>query len=110
MRKIQTQDVFKLARIIRLSGAKDELTETLKASTSSESNSGVLGVDLMMSLISACGNEEVENALYDLIGNIAEAKAGEIKTMDLDVLGTLLKDISEQNNLSRFFDLAVKSA
>lgn len=109
MRKIQTQDVFKLARIIRLSGAKDELTEALKASTSSELRSSA-GLDLMMSLISACGNEEVENALYDLIGNIAEAKAGEIKTMDLDDLGTLLKDISEQNNLSRFFDLAVKSA
>ena len=109
MRKIQTQDVFKLARIIRLSGAKDELTEALKASTSSELSSGA-GLDLMMSLISACGNEEVENALYALIGGIAEAKPDEIMTMDLDELGALLKDISEQNNLSRFFDLAVKSA
>ena len=109
MRKIKTHDVFKLARIINISGAKDEIAETLRATQSGDAP-GEVGITLMMTLISACGSEEVEKLLYELIGGIAEEKPDEIKNKDLDVLMDLLKEIAEQNNLLNFFETAVKSA
>lgn len=111
MRKIKTKDVFKMARIIKLSGAKDELADTLRASQSSGAgDAGQIGVDLIMTLCSACGSENIEKELYELIGDIAEMKPTEIRDMDLDVLIDLFKEIGELNNLSDFFESAVKSA
>ena len=80
MRKIKTKDVFTMARIIKLSGAKDEFAETLRASQSSDAgDAGKIGVDLIMTLCSACGEEAIEKKLYELVGDIAEMKAEEIK-------------------------------
>ena len=106
MRKIKTKDVFKMARIIKLSGAKDELADTLRTSQSSGAgDAGQIGVDLIMTLCSACGSENIEKELYELIGDIAEMKPTEIRDMDLDVLIDLFKEIGELNNLSDFFEL-----
>jgi len=111
MRKIKTQDVFKLARIIRISGAKNELAEILRASQNGNNGDArKVGVDLIMTLVSVCGEEEVEKMLYELIGGIAEKKPTDIMDLDLDELIELFKEIGEQNNLSNFFDTAVKSA
>ena len=111
MRRIKTKDVFKMARIIKISGAKEELADTLRASqTSDAGDAGKIGVDLIMTLCSACGSEQIEKELYDLIGDIAEVKANDIRDMDLDKLIDLLKEIGELNNLSDFFESAVKSA
>lgn len=108
MRKIKTHDVFKLARIIRISGAKKELTEALRASQ--EGDAREVGIDLIMTLVSVCGEEEVEKQLYELIGNISEKKPEEIEDLNLDEFIDLIKEIGEQNNLSNFFNTAVKSA
>ena len=108
MRKIKTKDVFKLARIIKLSGAKDEIAAALRATQSGENAAGV-GIELLMTLISSCADQEVETSLYELIGDISEEKSSVIKDMDLDELMDTLKEIGEQNNLSNFFDTAVKS-
>ena len=111
MRKIKTKDVFTMARIIKMSGTKDELAETLRASqTSDAGDAGRIGVDLIMTLCSACGEEPIEKKLYELIGDIAEMEATEIRDMDLDKLIELFKEIGEQNNLTNFFENAVKSA
>lgn len=107
MRKIKTKDVFSLARLIKNAGMKDELTETLKASSSGDARE--VGINFIMSLISACGNEETEKGIYKLIGDIAEKDPEDIENMDLEVLTDTIKEISEQNNLSNFFDAAVKS-
>lgn len=109
MRKIKTIDVFKLARIIRLSGAKEDIAESLRATQSGEAP-GEVGINLMMTLITVCGNEEVEKSIYELIGGVAEEEPDDIMNKDLDKLTELLRDIAEQNNLSNFFETAVKSA
>lgn len=108
MRKIKTKDVFALARLIKNAGMKDELAQTLKASSTGDARE--VGINFMMSLISACGNEETEKGVYSLIGQIAEKTPEAIEDMDLDVLLETLKEIDDQNNLSNFFDAAVKSA
>ena len=111
MRKIKTKDVFKMARIIKISGAKEELADALRASqTSDAGDAGKIGVDLIMTLCSACGSEQIEKELYEFIGDIAEVKANDIRDMDLDKLIDLFKEIAELNNLSDFFENAVKSA
>ena len=108
MRKIKTKDVFALARLIKNAGMKDELTEALKASSAEDARE--VGINFMMSLISACGNEETEKGIYSLIGQIAEKTPEAIEDMNLDELVDTLKEISDHNNLSNFFDAAVKSA
>ena len=109
MRKIKTFDVFKLARIIKLSGAKDELSTALRATQEPGGASGA-GIELLMTLVIACADQQIEDAFYDLVGDIAEEKPDKIKNMDLEELTTTFKEISEQNNLTVFFDAAVKSA
>lgn len=107
MRKIKTKDVFKLARIIRNSGAKDELTEVFG---NPEEDTRERGLKAAMTLISAASSEETEKAIYDLIGDIAEKKPSEIENMELEELKEVLKAIADENNLSNFFDAAVESA
>jgi len=108
MRKIKTKDVFKLARLIKISGTKEELTEILGASKSQDASE--IGLKAIMTLITACGEEETEKGIYELLADIAEKKPTDIENMELEELSTFLKEISEQNNLSNFFDTAVKSA
>lgn len=108
MRKIITKDVFKLARLIKHSGAKEELTDILGASR--EADASEIGLKAVMTLISACGEENTEKEIYELLSGIAEKKPSEIENMALEDLKELLEDIADENNLSDFFDAAVKSA
>lgn len=108
MRKIITKDVFKLARLIKHSGAKEELTDILGGSR--EKDASEVGLKAIMTLISACGEENTEKEIYELLSGIAEKKPEDIENMVLEDLKDLLKEIADQNNLSDFFDAAVKSA
>ena len=108
MREIITKDVFKLARLIKTSGAKDELTEIFGASKSMDASE--IGLKAVMTLISACGEEATEKQIYELLSGIAEKKPEEIENMSINDLKDLIRKIADQNNLSDFFEEAVKSA
>ena len=123
MRKINTGDVFKLARIIKATGAKEEIfniysesrkvKEELETEVSQESATEKteavqekIGIKIFFVIFDNCSDEKVEKLVYKLIGGIAEMKETEIEKMPLDEMIKLLGDIAKENNIVNFFDSA----
>lgn len=116
MRKLITRDVFKMARIIHKANAKEEIKQIFqKVADAKDSGADVetmqreAGMEVIAFIIDACGNEDVEKAIYDLIAGIAEKDADAIKNQSLDATIELLKAIAKENDIQNFFSVAVKS-
>ena len=114
MRKIETHDVFKMARIIKKAGIKGEFAKVFsesKALTDEETKSTKeLGVEVIFRIIEACSGEELEAMLYDFVAGIAEKDAETIKRMSLDALIDTFKEMGKMNNLTTFFSTAGRLA
>lgn len=109
MRKIQTQDVFKLARIIKSAKLKDVLAEIIEKINNEKSDSNLsekVGIQIFLALVENCADEKIEDKIYDLIGGIAEIPAKDIKSQSLDATLDTIKKISEENNMMAFFNQA----
>ena len=91
MRKINTGDVFKLARIIKATGAKEDIINIYseskrikeeiresatqeKAKEKSEEAQEKIGINIFFAIFEKCSDEKVEKLVYKLIGGIAEKK------------------------------------
>lgn len=111
MRKIQTQDVFKLARVIKRANLKDEIAKVVEetnAETEKEKISERVGIRVFLTIIENCSDERTEEMIYDLFGGIAEVPANNIKSQSLDVTFDMIKQIATENNMMNFFDAAGK--
>lgn len=111
MRKIQTQDVFKLARIIKNVNLKNEISKIIEeVNTESEKGnvSERVGVQVILTIIENCSDTKTEEKIYELIGGIAEVSAATIKSQSLDVTLNMIKQIASENNMMSFFDTAGK--
>lgn len=114
MRKIITSDVFKLARIIKKIGIKDDISamyaQVQQAKKQGEEfNSEKIGIDLMLKVIEACSTEEQEKQIYGLLAGIMEKTEEDIKNQSLDTLMEDIKRIFSENNMTNFFKAAAKS-
>lgn len=125
MRKINTGDVFKLARIIKATGAKEDIIniyseskkikEEIRESATQESSKEKteeaqekIGVEIFFAIFEKCSDEKVEKLVYTLIGGIAEKQETEIENMPLEEMLKLLGDIVKENNIANFFSAASK--
>lgn len=108
MRKINTQDVFKLARIMKKGKVEENIAKAVEEFTSSKDKkiSEKVGIKIMLTLFESCGEPEVENMIYDLFGGIAEIDPEEIKTQEFSKTMEMFKAISKENDLKNFFKLA----
>lgn len=110
MRKIQTQDVFKLARIIKSADLKNEISnaiEQINAGSKKDKNlSEKVGVRVFLTIVEGCADVKTEEQIYELIGGIAEIPASDIKTQSLDATIELIKKIASENNMVNFFSTA----
>lgn len=132
MRKIQTQDVFKLARIMKQTKLKEILSDYVKKGgelgktlsqkqtenkqeekVKQESDEVTIdnvkesfGIEVAFSIMEACAETKTENLLYDLIAGIAEKKANDIKTQSLETTIEQIKQIMNENNIIAFFNTA----
>lgn len=101
MRKLNTQDAFKTARIVRYTGLKQMVIDAYK--NDKKFNREELGVEIIFALIDACGDAKVESDFYALIGGITEKGADAIREQSLDVTIADLKQIFEENDMASFF-------
>ena len=106
MRKLQTQDVFKLARIIKQAKAKEEITNLMIDGKKENADAEELGIKAIFALTESCADVKVESQLYDLIGSVCEKKADEIKTQSLNVTIDDIKQIIKENDMESFFNTA----
>ena len=108
MRKIQFQDTFVLARIIKKADVKDILIRANNSLKQDNVNKEDVFLDVLFSVLSGAADEGVENEIYELLGGVAEKGTDEIKRLQIDELIDLVKKIAKENDLSNFFKSAVK--
>lgn len=102
MRKINTADVFKMARLMK----KAKLTESIKKAYMDGKKEGVnteeVGMNAIMDIIGSCCDTGTEKDFYELLAGISEKKAEEIMNQSLEATIADIKKICEENNIVNF--------
>lgn len=122
MRKIELQDAFKLSKIIKKSGVKDDFVriaqkfEKAKAKALEESNDDKsetskealeslqndAGIEIIFTLIDTAGSVGLDTEVYELLGGISEKTPEEVKHLSIDGVVELFKKIVEENDIVNF--------
>ena len=108
MRKIQFQDAFVLARIIKKADVKEILIRANTTLKQGNVNKEDVFLDVLFSVLAGAADENVENEIYELLGGVAEKGVDDIKSLEMDELIVLVKKIAKENDLANFFKSAVK--
>lgn len=103
MRKLQTKDVFRFARILKRA---DLTNEILKITNTEGMDAEKIGMHIISICIDGCADVNQEKAIYEFLGDITEKGAEAIESLSLDVLFEDLKTISKENDLVTFFKSA----
>ena len=106
MRKINTQDVFKMSRLIKHTAIKDVLLkyhEEGSVFNIEEDDIEKFGMRLFFDVIECISDAKAETDFYDLLGGICEKKPEEIQNQTLEETLSDLKLIASENNLKSFF-------
>lgn len=111
MRKINTGDVFKMARLLKdanvMGAVKDAYKATKKKDAAGGSNKedadkGSIWVDAAMKMLASCTSQQAEEQFYDLMAGICENKPEDIRNRPLDGLMGDIRRICEENNVANF--------
>lgn len=105
MRKLNVKDTFKAAVIIRKAKMRNEVMEI--ATKSSGESLEQLGLNVL--LLIAEKAPDVENELYELLGDVSGLGAENIPSMELGAFKDLLVEIAAENDLKSFFVQAAGS-
>lgn len=103
MRKLNTQDAFKMARLLKYSGIKDLIVDSYKKGKD-EVNPQELGIEVIFTMIDGFGDAKVELEFYDLLGGITEKGADVIINQDLATTIEDIKAIWSENDMASFFN------
>lgn len=107
MRKLNTQDAFKMARLLKYSGVKEIVLNAYK--NNKNLNTEEMGVEVIFTLIDSFGEAKVESDFYDLLGGITGKGADGVMNQDLASTIEDIKVIWSENNMSSFFDFVLSS-
>lgn len=111
MRKINTGDVFKMARLLKNANVMDAVKDAYKASKredvaegvhKGEAEKGGIWVDAAMKVMASCTSQQAEEQFYDLMAGICENKPEDIRNRPLDGLIEDIRRICEENNVANF--------
>lgn len=103
MKKLTGKHLFSMAKIIRTSNVKEELGELIAKNQAGELSTERLGIEAFMIVINACGDDRVEQRIYELLDDIFEAKTAD---MSLEALAKNFVQLAKENNLANFFKQA----
>ena len=103
MKKLTGKHVFAMAKIIKAANLKEELGEVIAKAQSQEISTEKVGIEGLMTVINACGDDKVEQRVYDLLDDVFEAKTAD---MSLEVIAANFKQLATENNLMSFFKSA----
>ncbi|SDY23256.1 hypothetical protein [Thermoactinomyces sp. DSM 45892] len=110
MRKLQTQDIFKLASIIRKLDMKKDIQALLVSNGDLEdpNESKKVGFEILLMIFEYMDQAEPE--ILSFFASIAEMEPEEFRTLGIDQLGQFIQDLREQSGITDFFQLAFKTA
>lgn len=106
MRKINTEDVFKMARLLKNSDVIKTVKNAYEAGKKENADSEKIGLDAAMEILISCTDPKIEAQFYDLVSGICEKKPEDIRTQSLE--GTIedIKKICQENNIGNFLKSA----
>lgn len=109
MRKINTGDVCKCARILKYTGVREKIVELIKQGQSIQAKSKdapevqEFGFAVIFEFIEILAEQKAEHEIYDLIGGIVEKTAEEIAEQEFTATIEDVKAIARENDLKGFF-------
>lgn len=106
MRKINLEDTFKFARMIKEANLTNDIKDAYLAGKKEGADEEEVGVTAFMNILCSCSDKKVEVQLYDLLAGITEKTADMVKVQSLDATVSDLKKICEENNITNFLKSA----
>lgn len=106
MRKLNTSDLFKTLRIMRIAKIDKEIQNIINSIGDEEANEREIGINALVAVVMAVPDAEAE--VYNLIGGIAERN--DVAEMPIDELFKLLGDIAKENDLKSFFASVLRTS
>lgn len=110
MRNLETQDVFKAARLLKKIGVREEIKEVAKEA---EENKGKrvrfdMGFDLMFGILEKATEENAEIEIYKFIADIFECEWEEVRKMNPLELFKKLEEVANIEEWKSFFGYVAK--
>lgn len=102
MRKINTADTFKMARLMKSAGLVESIKKAYAAGKEEGANTEEVGMNAILEIIGSCCDTGTEKNFYDLLAGISEKTAEEIMNQSLETTVTDIKRICEENNIVNF--------
>ena len=107
MRKLMTSDVFAFCRVLKRSGAKEEIEKIAKESDTAK-DAWSRGFDTIWAIVEGAVEERGEKEIYRFLAGPLEMSAEEIEQMPPADFFKALKTLAEENDLRGFFDAVAK--
>lgn len=108
MRKINTGDTFKMARLMRNSNILGIVKEYFVKGKEEGADANKIGIDFISDALCACSDEKTESQLYELIAGICEKKPDDIRNQSMETTIEDIQRILKENNISNFIKSASK--
>jgi len=104
MRKLNTGDAFKLARLLRACDIVPLLQNMREEGKKPGADQEKIGFELLFSLLNLAADKDKENLVYDLFGGVLGVTPESVPEIPLDDMIDNIKQIAEMSNISRFFE------
>lgn len=106
MRKINTEDVFKMARLMKNGNILQAVKNAYLEGRKEDADAQQIGIGTVMDIVCSCTDARVESQFYELLGGICEKKPEAIKTQSLEATVEDIRKIFQENNILNFLDSA----
>lgn len=104
MRKLNTADVFALARIVRASGVRNELIRLIqKVQNQNHPDLEAIGMEGMMVVLEAMAEPGAEQKIYEALAGPMEMEPETLAAIPPQEFFALLKQLAEENEIKTFF-------
>ena len=103
MWKINTGDVFKMARLLQKGNIAGVVRNAYLEGKKEGADSEDIGINVVFDILCSCTDPSVEDQFCDLLAGICEKKKEDISNQSIETTVGDLKRICEENNMVNFF-------
>lgn len=106
MRKINTADVFKMARLMKSANLTESIKKAYMAGKEKDADTEEVGINAIMDIMGSCCDTETEKGFCELLAGISEKTEDEVINQSLEITIADIKKICEENNIVNFLKSA----
>lgn len=110
MRKISTEDVFKMARLLKYGNIIQNIKDAYAEGHKKDADTEQVGINAFMDILCSCSEAKVENQFYELMAGICEKTPDAIKNQSLEATIEDVKAICRENNIVNFLKFAANTS